>query len=146
MPNQPWSRSLNRQSGASTTSTNAYPLPVSTIASEALVKSLSYVRSLVAQHIPKRLFQPASFAGPPSSSAQSLPTLSSLLSKSFNSQLSPAASVPETLEKDSNASSVSKLSKIEKVDEKDELGYIAPDVLKWRWLDEPQSSSVGAEK
>nr|KYP50761.1 hypothetical protein KK1_027451 [Cajanus cajan] len=149
-PTQPWSRALNRQSGASTTSTNTSPLPVSTFASESLVKSLSYVRSLVAQHIPKRLFQPASFAGPPSS-GQSLPTLSSLLSKSFNSQLSPAnipetqssASVPETLEKDSIA--LSRLSKIEKADEKDELGFIAHDVLKWRWLEEPQSSSIGTE-
>ncbi|TKY64884.1 hypothetical protein E2542_SST07735 [Spatholobus suberectus] len=151
-PTQPWSRALNRQSGASTTSTNTSPLPVSTFASEALVKSLSYVRSLVAQHIPKRLFQPASFAGPPSS-GQSLPTLSSLLSKSFNSQLSPtsipetqsSASVPETLEKDSIALSVSRLSKIEKADEKDEQGFIAHDVLKWRWLEGPQSSSIGTE-
>ncbi|KAK7340868.1 hypothetical protein VNO77_21585 [Canavalia gladiata] len=152
-PTQPWSRVLNRQSGASITSTNTSPLPVSTFASEALMKSLSYVRSLVAQHVPKRLFQPASFAGPPSSSAQSLPSLSSLLSKSFNSQLTPAsipetqstASVPETLEKDSIALSVSKLSRMEKLDEKDELGFIARDVLKWRWLEEPQSSSVGTE-
>ncbi|XP_061338326.1 uncharacterized protein LOC133285160 isoform X2 [Gastrolobium bilobum] len=152
-PNLPWSQSLNRQYGASTTSTNTSPLPVSSVTSEALVKSLSYVRSLVAQHIPKRLFQPASFAGPPSSSGQSLPTLSSLLSKSFNSQLSPAsvretqspASVPETVEKDSIALSVSKLPKIKKVDEKDELGFIAHDVLKWRWLEEPQSSSIGTE-
>ncbi|KAL3032532.1 hypothetical protein AAZX31_02G088600 [Glycine max] len=151
-PTQPWSRALNRQSGASTTSTNTSPLPVSTFASESLVKSLSYVRSLVAQHIPKRLFQPASFAGPPSS-GQSLPTLSSLLSKSFNSQLTPAsipetqssASVPETLEKDSSALSVSRLSKIEKADETEELGFIAHDVLKWRWLEEPQSSSIGTE-
>ncbi|KAH1156634.1 hypothetical protein GLYMA_18G288500v4 [Glycine max] len=147
-PTQPWSLALNRQSGASNTS----PLPVSTFASESLVKSLSYVRSLVAQHIPKRLFQPASFAGPPSS-GQSLPTLSSLLSKSFNSQLTPAsipetpssASVPKTLEKDSSALSVSRLSKIEKANETDELGFIAHDVLKWRWLEEPQSSSIGTE-
>ncbi|KAL2329607.1 hypothetical protein Fmac_017188 [Flemingia macrophylla] len=151
-PTQPWSRALNRQSGASTTSTNTSPLPVSTFASESLVKSLSYVRSLVAQHIPKRLFQPASFAGPPSS-GQSLPTLSSLLSKSFNSQLTPAsipetqssASVPEILEKDSIVLSASRLSKIERVDEKDELGFIAHDVLKWRWLEEPHSSSIGTE-
>ncbi|XP_057753678.1 uncharacterized protein LOC130973250 [Arachis stenosperma] len=141
-PNQLGSRSLNRPSGAPT-STNTYPLPVCTIASEALIKSLSYVRSLVAQHIPKRLFQPASFAGPPSTSGQSLPTLSSLLSKSFKSQLSPATSVPETSEKDSNTLSVSKLSKIE--DERDEFVFIAHDVLQWRWLDEPPSSSTGAD-
>lgn len=144
---------MNRQSGASITSTNTSPLPVSTFASEALVKSLSYVRSLVSQHIPKRLFQPASFAGPPSS-GQSLPTLSSLLSKSFNSQLTPASipetqsstSVQEQLEKESSSLPVSRLSKIEKADEMDELGFIAHDVLKWRWLEEPLSSSIGTEK
>lgn len=143
--NRPWSRSLSQQSGSSTTSTNKSPLPVSTLASEAVVKSLCYVRSLVAQHIPKRIFQPASFAGPPSVSGQSLPTLSSLLSKSFNSQLCPA-SVPETVDRDSVTSSVSKLSKIEKIDEKDELGFIAHDVLQWRWLEGQQSSLTQAEK
>lgn len=149
-PNQPWSQSLNRQSGASTTPS---PLLVSSVASEAHVKSLSYVRSLVARHIPKRLFQPASFTGPSSSSGKSLPTLSSLLSKSFNSQLSPAsvpempspASVPETLKKDSTVLSVSKSLKCEKGDENDELRFIAHDVLKWRWLEQTQSSSVGTE-
>ncbi|KAE9615671.1 hypothetical protein Lalb_Chr04g0257821 [Lupinus albus] len=142
--NQPLSRSLDRQSGASITTTNISPLPVYSFASEALVKSLSYVRSLVAQHIPKRLFQPASLAGPPSSLGQSLPTLSSLLSNSFNSQLGPST-VPETLKMDSIAPSASRLSKIEKVDKKDELGFIAHDVLKWRWFDEPQSSLILAE-
>ncbi|KAK2359854.1 hypothetical protein QL285_085184 [Trifolium repens] len=148
-PNQPWSQSLNRKSGASTTPS---PLLVSSVASEAHVKSLSYVRSLVARHIPKRLFQPASFTGT-SSSGKSLPTLSSLLSKSFNSQRSPAivsekaspVSVPETLEKDSTVLSVSKSLKRENVDEKDDLGFIAHDVLKWRWLEQPQLSSVGTE-
>ncbi|XP_057441776.1 uncharacterized protein LOC130733571 isoform X1 [Lotus japonicus] len=139
--NRPWSISLNQKSAAST---NTSPLPISTFASEAVVKSLSYVRSLVAQHIPKRLFQPVSFAGPPSASGQSLPTLSSLLRKSFNSQLCPV-SVPETVERASVTSTVSKLSKLEKFDEKDELGFIAHDVLQWRWLEEQQSSTVQAD-
>ncbi|CAL0316275.1 unnamed protein product [Lupinus luteus] len=135
--NRPWSQSLNQQSGTP-------PLPVSSFASEAIVKSLCYVRSLVAQYIPKRLFQPASFAGPPSASGQSLPTLSSFLRKSFNSQLRPG-SVPETVEKDSIASLVSKSLEIKIVDEKDELGFIAHDVLQWRWPVEQQSSSMPSE-
>ncbi|XP_058753704.1 uncharacterized protein LOC131626883 isoform X2 [Vicia villosa] len=143
-PNQPWSQSINRQSGASTTPS---PLLVSSVASEAHVKSLSYVRSLVARHIPKRIFQPAS------SSGKSLPTLSSLLSKSFHTQRSPAivpetpssSSGPKTLQEDSIMRSVSKSLKHEKVNEKNELGFIAHDVLKWRWLEQPQSSSVGTE-
>ncbi|KAI4348137.1 hypothetical protein L6164_008896 [Bauhinia variegata] len=142
-PNRPWSQSLNQQSGVSTAPANISPLPVYSIASEALVKSLSYVRSLVAQHNPKRLFQPASFAGQPSTLGQSLPSLSSLLSKSFNSQL--PASVPELSEKDSITSSGLKLSKFEKVDEKEEVGFIANDVLNWRWLEEHQPSSILAE-
>ncbi|CAJ1840641.1 unnamed protein product [Sphenostylis stenocarpa] len=151
-PTQPWSRVLNRQSGVSIAATNTSPLPVSTFASEGLVKSLNYVRSLVSQHIPKRLFQPASFAGPPSS-GQSLPSLSSFLSKSFNSQLIPASIpesqsstvVPDALEKDSSSLSVSRLSKIENADEMDEQGFIAHDVLKWRWLEQPPSSSIGTQ-
>ncbi|RVX13924.1 hypothetical protein CK203_010264 [Vitis vinifera] len=76
----PWSRSLSQQSGASTSSTTISPsLPVSTFASGTLVKSLNYIRSLVARHIPKRSFQPAAFAGAASASRQSLPSLSSLL-------------------------------------------------------------------
>ncbi|KAK7270074.1 hypothetical protein RIF29_22965 [Crotalaria pallida] len=132
--NRSWSQSLNQQSGAS-------PLPVSSFASEAIVKSLGYVRSLVAQYIPKRLLKPASFAGPPSASGQSLPAMASLLSKSFDSQLCPV-SVPETLEKDSIASLVSRSTTIEKIDEEDdELVFIADDVLRWRWLVKPQPSA-----
>ncbi|KAI4351056.1 hypothetical protein L6164_005443 [Bauhinia variegata] len=144
-PNRPWSQSLNQQTGGLITSASISPLPVSSIASEALVKSLSYMRSLVAQRIPKRLFQQASFAGPPSTLGQSLPSLSSLLSKSFNSQLSPA-SVPESSEEDSIALDGSKLSKIEKVDERNDVGFISDDVLNWRWLEDQQSSSIPAEK
>ncbi|KAE9611610.1 hypothetical protein Lalb_Chr06g0164301 [Lupinus albus] len=135
--NRPWSQSLNQQSGAT-------PLPVSSFASEAIVKSLCYVRSLVAQYIPKRPFQPASFAGPPSASGQSLPTLSSFLRKSFNSQLRPG-SVPETVEKDSIASLISKSLEIKIIDEKDELGFIAHDILQWRWPMEQQLSSMPSE-
>ncbi|XP_058774858.1 uncharacterized protein LOC131649129 isoform X3 [Vicia villosa] len=142
--NPPWSRSLNQQSCASTTLKNKSPLSISKFASEAIVKSLSYVRSLVAQHIPKRLFQPSTFSRPSSASGQSLPTLSSLLDKSLSSQLYPA-SIQETAEKDSITSSISKLSKIENFDEKDKLGFIAHDVLQWRWLEKQQSPSMLAE-
>ncbi|CAK8574293.1 unnamed protein product [Lathyrus sativus] len=142
--NRPWSISLNQQSCASTTLKNTSPLSISKFASEAIVKSLSYVRSLVAQHIPKRPFEPSTFSRPSSASGQSLPTLSSLLDKSFSSQLSPAR-IQETVEKDSITSSTSKLSNIENFDEKDKLVFIAHDVLQWRWLEEQQSPSMLAE-
>ncbi|XP_062092704.1 uncharacterized protein LOC133798442 isoform X2 [Humulus lupulus] len=134
------SRASIQQTGSSTASTITSPLPVSSFTSGALVKSLNYVRSLVSQHIPKRLFQPAAFAGAPSASRQALPTLSSLLSKSFNSQLSPAHSAEPSENKDITSLSLSNSSNIEKVDGTDDSEYIANDVLKWRWLGECQSS------
>ncbi|TYI07921.1 hypothetical protein ES332_A10G259800v1 [Gossypium tomentosum] len=134
----PWSRSLNQQSGSSATSTSsasASPLlPVSSFASIALVKSLNYVRSLVAQHIPKRSFQPAGFAGATLASRQSLPSLTSLLSRSFNSNVGESSE-----KKDATALSVSNLSNIEDADRIENPEYIAHDVLKWRWLRDHQS-------
>ncbi|XVF83622.1 hypothetical protein PTKIN_Ptkin16aG0504400 [Pterospermum kingtungense] len=142
----PWSRSLNQQSGSSTissSSASASPsLPVSSFASEALVKSLNYLRSLVAQYIPKRSFQQAAFAGATLASRQSLPTLSSLLSRSFNSQLCPVSGGESSEKKDAATLSISNLSNIEEAGENPE--YIAHDVLKWRWLGD-QSSLLYSE-
>lgn len=146
-PNQkvsPFSRPLDQQAGASAASTNISPLPVSSFASGALVKSLNYVRSLVAQHTPKRSFQQAAFAG--ATSRQSLPTLSSLLSRSFNSQLSPANAGETSEKKDTTTVSVSNLPIIEKVDELVDHEFIAHDVLEWRWIGEYQSSSLPFER
>lgn len=140
------SRSLDQQAGASIASTNVSPLPVSSFASGALVKSLNYVRSLVSQYIPKRSFHPAAFAGAPPTSRQSLPTLSSLLSRSFNSQLSPATVGESSEKKDATSKSVSNLSISEKVDELVDHECIADDVLKWRWLGGHRSSSLPAER
>lgn len=135
------SRSLKSQSSiAPKVSNNVPPLPVSNVISGALVKSLNYVRSLVAQYIPRRSFQPAAFAGAPSVSRQSLPTLSTLLSRSFNSQLCPA-SAKETLEnKEANTLSVSESSIAEEVDGIEDSEYLAIDLCKWRWCRDHQSS------
>ncbi|KAH0979762.1 hypothetical protein GBA52_006939 [Prunus armeniaca] len=144
----PWSQSFasttSTASTASTTSTNIVPLSVPSFASGALVKSLNYVRSLVSQHLPRRSFHPAAFSGALSATRQSLPSLSSLLSRSFNVQLSPAHSEP--LEnKDVTTMSILNLSNIEKVDGMGDLEYFALDVLKWRWLGEQQSSFLGTD-
>ncbi|KAL3838104.1 hypothetical protein ACJIZ3_022695 [Penstemon smallii] len=136
----PWSRSLSQQSGVPVPSTNVNPLPVSSFASGALVKSLNYVRSLVAQHIPKRSFQPAAFAGAPPSSRQALPSLSSLLSRSFNSQLSPANGKESLESKDTSVTSVSESPIAEEVDEIEDQEFIALDVFRWRWCGDQQSS------
>lgn len=142
----PWSQSFSQPSAASTTSSTFSPLPVSSIASGALIKSLKYVRSLVGQHIPKRSFQPAAFAGAPSMSRQSLPALSSMLSRSFNSQLNAASSGESSEHKDSTVLSISNLSNIEEVDGTVDLEYISLDVLKWRWLGEQRSSLLQRER
>ncbi|KAI5575043.1 hypothetical protein BDE02_10G185400 [Populus trichocarpa] len=130
-----WSGSPNQQSVSSTSTIYSPSPPVCIFASGALVKSLNYVRSLVGQHIPKRSFQPAAFAGAPSVSRQSLPTLSSLLSRSFNSQLSPANGVESSEKKDTTT--VSNLSNVENVEMAEDLDYIAVDVLQWRWVGGP---------
>ncbi|KAF2542207.1 hypothetical protein F2Q68_00032858 [Brassica cretica] len=123
----------------------ASPLPVSSFASAALVKSLHYVRSLVALHIPRRSFQPAAFAGATLASRQLLPSLSSLLSKSFNSQLSPANAVESPQKKDAANLSVSNLSNIEEFNAMEDTEYISSDLLNWRWVGELQFSSASSE-
>ncbi|RZC93283.1 hypothetical protein C5167_030406 [Papaver somniferum] len=146
----PWSKSLSQQqSGAPNASTNAFPssLPASSFASGALIKSLNYIRSLLARHIPKRSFQPAAFSLASTASKQSLPSLSSFLSKSFNTQLSPAAvSVRDSPErKEASIVPVPNSSIVEVVEGKEGADYISIDVLKWRWLGDKQPSSLTAD-
>lgn len=137
----PWSQSF-----ASTASTNILPLSVPSFASGTLVKSLNYVRSLVSQHLPRRSFQPPAFSGSLSATRQSLPSLSSLLSRSFNAQLSPAHSGEPLENKDVTTMSVLNLTNIEKADGMEDLEYLALDVLRWRWLGEQQSSLLLTER
>ncbi|KAK9126926.1 hypothetical protein Scep_015772 [Stephania cephalantha] len=145
----PWSKSLSQQSGASFISSNAIlpSLPVSSFASAALSKSLNYVRCLVARHNPRRSFQPAVFTGASSTSKQALPTLSSLLSRSFNSQLNPVAAPsgdsPKT--KESPNISIPNSSSTDRLEGKENTQYIYKDVLQWRWPVEYQSMLISAE-
>ncbi|KAJ6311703.1 hypothetical protein OIU76_012381 [Salix suchowensis] len=129
-----WCGSPNQQYVSSTSTIYSPSPPVYIFASGALVKSLNYVRSLVGQHIPKRSFQPSAFAGAPSVARQSLPTLSSLLSRSFNSPISPASGVESSEKKDTTTLPVSNLSNVENVEVIEDLDYIAVDVLQWRWV------------
>ncbi|XP_024176932.1 uncharacterized protein LOC112182650 isoform X1 [Rosa chinensis] len=131
------------QSFASTASTNTPPLSVPSPGT--LVKSLNYVRSLVSQHLPRRSFHPGAFSGALSATRQSLPSLSSLLSRSFNGQLSPAHTGEPLENKDVTTMSILNLSNIEKVDGMKDLEYLALDVLRWRWLGEQQSSLLLTE-
>ncbi|XP_022891445.1 uncharacterized protein LOC111406303 [Olea europaea var. sylvestris] len=138
----PWSRSLSQQSGMPTPSKNISLLPVSSSASGELVKSLNYVRSLVAQYMPKRLFQSAVFAGAPPASRQSLPALSSILSRSFNSQFSPANSKDAIDNKETSITSVSDSPVAEEVDEMEDQEFIALDLFRWRWFGDQQLSDL----
>ncbi|KAK9154262.1 hypothetical protein Sjap_001742 [Stephania japonica] len=146
----PWSKSLSQQSGASFISSNATlpSLPVSSFASAAaLIKSLNYVRCLVARHNPRRSFQPAAFTGASTASKQALPTLSSLLSRSFNSQLNPvaASSGDSPKVKESSNISISIPSSTDRLEGKENAQYIYKDVLQWRWPVEYQSMLISAE-
>ncbi|CAO2826135.1 unnamed protein product [Amaranthus hypochondriacus] len=137
----PWSHSLSQQSSSAKPSVNGAPLPVSSFASASLIKSLNYVRSLVAQHIPRRSFQPAAFVGAPSAPRQILPSLSSLLSRSFNSQLSPANNGESSGRIDTTLS-VPSQRRTEIPDEMDDLEYITADVLQWRWRNDQDSTTA----
>ncbi|KAI4382832.1 hypothetical protein MLD38_008744 [Melastoma candidum] len=139
-----WSGSSS-QSIPSSMPTNVVPLPVSTFASASLIKSLYYIRSLVAQHVPKRSFQAAAFAGAASASKQMLPSLSSLLKRSFNSQLSPKTAGESLEGKDDASVAVMKQSSLRVSDLVEDLAYIAQDVLKWRLLGERLLSGTSLE-
>ncbi|KAI7751224.1 hypothetical protein M8C21_021293, partial [Ambrosia artemisiifolia] len=139
------SRSLTPQTGGSSTTINGSALPVASFASGSLVKSLNYIRSLVAQHVPRRSFQPAAFAGATSASRQSLPSLSSLMSKSFNSQISPGIGKDASEIKEGSAVSVLDSPIAEEVNGVEGDEFIASDVFKWRWHGDPQSSLLSSD-
>ncbi|KAI3705149.1 hypothetical protein L1987_75382 [Smallanthus sonchifolius] len=139
------SRSLAPQTSGSSANLNGSPLPVASFASGGLVKSLNYIRSLVAQHVPRRSFQPAAFAGATSASRQSLPSLSSLMSKSFNSQISPRIGKEASEIKEGSAVSVLDSLIAEDVNGVEGDEFIASDVFKWRWHGDPQSSLLSSD-
>lgn len=130
---------------------NSSPLapPISNFASASLVKSLNYVRSLVARHIPKLSFQPIAQSV---ASKQSLPSLSSFLNRSLVSQLTPEViSNREHLESKECHSSPDLVSsaseKVEGVEPVDDSKYISFDILSWRWhvYGERQASTSAKE-
>lgn len=122
-------------------------LPPTAYASTALVKSLIYVRSLVSRHIPRRSFQPAAFSGA-TSSKQSLPSLSSLLTKSFNSQLKPgSAGSVDSPDRRDISSPPAPPQLIGEEEKEEEAMYTFSDVLKWRWcLDREQLQALIASE
>ncbi|XP_074564461.1 LOW QUALITY PROTEIN: uncharacterized protein LOC141820987 [Curcuma longa] len=108
-------------------------LAPSNFASSSLIKSLNYVRSLVARHVPKLSFQPIAQSMVSAASKQSLPSLSSLLSRSFNSHLSPdVVSSKDSIEIKEITALPPGLSNLQEVNGEGNK-YIFSDILKWRW-------------
>uniref|UniRef100_A0A7N0V565 Uncharacterized protein n=1 Tax=Kalanchoe fedtschenkoi TaxID=63787 RepID=A0A7N0V565_KALFE len=141
-PKKRFSQSIvNPQPGASA---NPSSVTVSNFASNSLVKSLNYVRSLVAQQMPKS-FQPAAFAGSASSSRHLLPTLSSLLSRSFSSQLTPASNTGSLEANDISVASTSILIDTETSEAIEDVNYFFLDVLSSRWPVEQSLSPLSVE-
>jgi len=141
--------SLGQVSAAAAPNASPIAPPISNFASASLVKSLNYVRSLVARHIPKLSFQPIV---PSVASKQSLPSLSSFLNRSLVSQLTPEViSNREHLElKECHSSSNLISSASDEVDggePGDDSKYISFDILKWRWhvYGERQASTSAKE-
>ncbi|XP_071705820.1 uncharacterized protein [Rutidosis leptorrhynchoides] len=139
------SKSPTPQIGGSSTTLTGSPLPVASFASGGLVKSLYYIHSLVDQHVPNRSFQPAAFAGASSTSRQSLPSLSSQMSKSFNSQISPGIGKEASEIKEGSSLSVLDSPIPEDNDGVEDDDFIASNVFKWRWHGDPQSSLLSTD-
>ncbi|CAI9273535.1 unnamed protein product [Lactuca saligna] len=109
-----------RQAGGSSSTLNvSSPLPVASFAS--------------------------AFAGATSASRQSLPSLSSLMSKSFNSQISPGIGKEPSENKEGSSVSVLDSPIPEDIDGIEGDEFIARDVFKWRWHGDPQSSLLSSD-
>lgn len=131
------SKSPTQHSKTSSSASNAYvpSLPTSNFASASLIKSLNYVRSLVARHTPKLSFQPVLQSVTSTAAKHLLPSLSSLLSKSFNSHLSSdGLSSKDTLEnKELSGPSPSGSASFQDASDGEVHKYMFSDILKWRW-------------
>ncbi|CAM0885577.1 unnamed protein product [Alopecurus aequalis] len=126
--------------------------PISNFASASLVKSLNYVRSLVARHIPKLSFQPIPQSVSSTSTKQSLPSLSSFLNRSLIPQLNPEVVTNrehlESKESHTPPDLISLASEKNDVGEQGyDIKYISFDILHWRWhvYGERQASSSAKE-
>ncbi|XP_047061339.1 uncharacterized protein LOC124668212 isoform X1 [Lolium rigidum] len=126
--------------------------PISNFASASLVKSLNYVRSLVARHIPKKLpFHPIHQPISSTSTKQSLPSLSSFLSRSLIPPLNPeVATNRDHLESKESHTAPDLISSVsEKVDGGEhgyDIKYISFDILNWRWHVYGERQASGSAK
>ncbi|XP_028549500.1 uncharacterized protein LOC110099906 isoform X2 [Dendrobium catenatum] len=137
-----WSMALSQNSR---TASNVLPtfLPASSFALASLVKSLNYVRSLVQQQLPKLFIQPLGTSGPSTYGKQSLPSLSSFLTKSLTSHQNSEV-VTSTDSPQRNQSSLQSLLKVSNLDGFDAGSsdkYIYSDLLSWRFSGDREHQS-----
>ncbi|KAI0531463.1 hypothetical protein KFK09_001018 [Dendrobium nobile] len=137
-----WSMALSQNSR---TASNPLPtfLPASSFALASLVKSLNYVRSLVQQQLPKLFIQPLGTSGPSTYGKQSLPSLSSFLTKSLtshqNSEVVTSADSPQRNQ--SSLQSLLKVSNLDGFDAGSSDKYIYSDLLSWRFSGDREHQS-----
>ncbi|KAF3330486.1 hypothetical protein FCM35_KLT03840 [Carex littledalei] len=124
------------------------PPSASNFTNPSLVKSITYVRSLVAKHIPKLSFQPIGLSVPPRQPFNK-PTLSSIpSSRSFSLKLNSEAGAGQDSVELKQVLRHSNLegSSTDVVGIEDDSKYILFDILKWRWhLDQQQAPSTMKE-
>ncbi|RLM62311.1 uncharacterized protein C2845_PM14G11530 [Panicum miliaceum] len=136
--------SLGQVSAVAAPNSSPIAPPISNFASASLVKSLNYVRSLVARHIPKLSFQPILQSV---ASKQSLPSLSSFLNRSLAEVISNREHL-ELKECHSSSDLISSASdKVDGGEPGDDSKYISFDILSWRWhvYGERQASTSAKE-
>jgi hypothetical protein len=136
--------SLGQVSAVAAPNSSPIAPPISNFASASLVKSLNYVRSLVARHIPKLSFQPIVQSV---ASKQSLPSLSSFLNRSLAEVISNREHL-ELKECHSSSDLISSASdKVDGGEPGDDSKYISFDILSWRWhvYGERQASTSAKE-
>lgn len=130
-------------SAKSSTFGSVYSLPAHNFVPPPPVKSLNYVRSLVARHIPRLSFPQVTPSQSSNAGNQSLQTLSTLLCRSFNSNLSPESGhnheIPER--KEVLRPSTLDLSSQENMKAGVNDHYIYSDLLKWRWAGAREQST-----
>jgi hypothetical protein len=137
--------SLGQVSAVAAPNSSPIAPPISNFASASLVKSLNYVRSLVARHIPKLSFQPIVQSV---ASKQSLPSLSSFLNRSLAEVISNREHL-ELKECHSSSDLISSASdKVDGGEPGDDSKYISFDILSWRWhvYGEERQASTSAEE
>ncbi|OAE25014.1 hypothetical protein AXG93_523s1190 [Marchantia polymorpha subsp. ruderalis] len=128
----PWVPPVNEHGPSSSQGTPPSPSATSLpFASDALVKSLVYVRALVARNLPRLSFHSSN--NMPSLAKPLKPALPSPRTRPFTSPYDRGLKRAVPDDREAVKSAAMCISGLEEIDEED-VDYIAVDVMKWRWL------------